>query len=187
MRVGSSLLLATFLAAPLALQARPKIIINRDPQNITRITGTSFSFDSDKNGGGVFTFQNESGVTWTSLDFFVTLPIGETISCSPSPFFSLCEQSSKSNGNGTAVYDIGFDIVDSKEDPNGIPSGQIFSIDLNNGTIDCGDWGPNNPFDVSINGASIPEPASLLLFGGGCLIAGIAVSRRRKQRLEAAS
>ena len=50
--------------------------------------GTNFGFTSNLNGGGVFYFMNASNVTFTSLDFFVTLPTTDAITCVAAPFFS---------------------------------------------------------------------------------------------------
>lgn len=165
--------------APALLQAsRPTIIINRDPPDITVITNKTFTFGADDAGGGVFSFQNETGVTWFELDILVTLPPSVTaITCGGGPFV-VC--TSTAPHDSVSFWDITFG-------PNprgGIPNGALFSINLNNNGVSnmdpngAGDWGHDKDFNAIVN-EDVPEPASWLLMGGGILGLAIWGYRRR--------
>lgn len=153
--------------APAMLQAsRPTIIINRDPPDITVITNDRFTFGADDSGGGVFSFQNETGEAWFELDILVTLPPSVTAITCGSPAFVVCTATPPSSG--MPQWDIEFG-------PNprgGIPNGGLFSINLNNNAVinmdpnGVGDWGADRQFSATAN-ADSPEPASWLLMGAG--------------------
>lgn len=164
-------------AAPLmrASSVDPRIVIG-DPDEGTVVTSQTFGLESDVHGGGVLNFINESGVTFQTLDFFVTLPSVDAITCT-STFYSLCEVTKTSEGNGTSQFDIGFD------DPiaGGIPTGTAFSIDLNDANEngeDKGSWGPFVQMQAVAN-FDIPEPGSWGLALVGLLLCGSIARYRR--------
>jgi hypothetical protein len=151
----------------------PRISVG-DPSSGTALSSGTFSFKSDGNGGGTLNFINESGNTWTTLDFFVTLPGSDTIACSSS-LYSFCNYTETSAGNGKSLFDIGF------EQPNqqGITPGSAFSIDLNDAVCeDKGSWGPFVTMNAIAN-LDIPEPESARLALAGLLICLIGATYRR--------
>lgn len=161
------------------LQAsRPTIIINRDPPDITVITNKTFTFGADDEGGGVFSFQNETGVTWLELDILVTLPPSVTAITCGSPAFVVCTATPPSTG--MPQWDIQF----GPNPKGGIPNGDLFSINLNNDAVintnpdGAGDWGADKTFSAIAN-EQLPEPASWLLMGAGML--GLAVYGYRRR------
>jgi len=156
-----------------------------DPNAGTPV-GLIFSFSSDANGGGVFNFVNATGQNITDIDFFVTLPGTDVITCVPADFFSTCSYTSTPRANGKALYDIG---AETGGEGIGIPLGVSFSINLNNpingepnpDPMGAGGWGPNNLIEVGVNGSDpfTPEPATWGLLLAGAIGATIARTRRR--------
>ena len=165
--------------APAILQAsRPTIIINRDPPDITVITNKSFTFGADSSGGGLFSFQNETGESWLQLDILVTLPSSVTAITCGSPAFVVCTAAPPHDS--VSFWDITFG-----PNPNGgIPNGDTFSINLNNNAVvnmdpnGAGEWGADTDFRAIANDGA-PEPASWILMGIGVLGFAIYGYRRR--------
>jgi hypothetical protein len=182
MRIRRSLVTAALALAPMALEAsRPTIIVNGDPPNPTPVTGSSFNFGSNENGGGFLSFINQSGKTWFDLDVKVTLPFLTGISCGSVSFGSCSVAASIQPGSTNVNYDILFG------NPNhGIINGEIFSVNLNdqNGVIintdpnGKGSWGADTEFTAFENA---PEPASIaMMLGGAGLLGGLFFMRRRR-------
>lgn len=177
LRRVSCLALLMLGASGLCLAGRPSIIINSDPPDPIYITGPTFSFTSDADGGGDFSFVNATGQQWFSLDIFVNLPDSVPIICGPGPF-GICTISTTNGPSGTFNYDISLG-----PSPSGIFPNENFSIDLNDSGLTntdpagAGSWGPNTRFTGAING--VPEPATWglcgLVFAGALLF----VLRRR--------
>jgi hypothetical protein len=180
-RYGLTLLVAI---APLTLQAaKPTIIVNGDPPDITIITNTSFTFGANASGGGDFSFQNETGQDWLQLDVLVTLPDTITqINCGTAlTTFGTCTFTSKPvPGTSNLAYDITF----GPTSRGGISNGELFSINLNNDAANnpdpngAGEWGAGNSFDATANDFA-PEPASWLLLVFGFAGLGFYAYRRR--------
>lgn len=180
MLLRTSILGLFTMALPLLVQAgNPHILIKGDPPNPTVIVGDDFTFGADQFGGGVFTFQNESGSTWRDLLVSATLPAFTTITCGPGPF-QTCTIS-QTPGNGDVLYDILFGPAAT----GGVVNGEIFSINLNDDGDDpegVGSWGPGNDFAAKANvPTATPEPSVLMLMlvGG----AGIALFGWRRRRM----
>lgn len=178
-RLGTAIAcLAIFIAVPFsrATSLDPRIVVG-DPSTGTPVQSASFSFRADANGGGIFQFVNDSRQTWTTLDFFVTLPSSDTITCS-SPFYGFCGSTTTSSGDGQSQFDIGF------EQPinGGILPGAAFSIDLNDQSYcpnaDNGGWGPFTQIDAIAN-FDIPEPSALRLAAAGLLFCILIAGYRR--------
>jgi hypothetical protein len=177
MRAARTILALLFLIAPVTLQAsRPTIIINRDPPDITVIANDSFTFGADAAGGGVFSFQNETGERWLQLDILVTLPSDVTAITCGSIAFVTCTVTPPRGS--MSVWDITFG-----PNPNGgIANGETFSINLNNNGVvnedpnGTGDWGKDKDFSAVANA---PEPFSWMLIGAGALALGAYGYRRR--------
>jgi hypothetical protein len=154
----------------------PQISVG-DPSAGTPLNSPTFSFQADANGGGLFSFTNETGQVWQSLDFFATLPDTDTITCS-SVVYGSCDYSKTAAGNGKAVFDVGF------EQPiqsAGIVPGQTFSVNLNDPGCYTkgGSWGPFTRIDAVAN-LDIPEPASWVLTLAGLLISAVYVAYGRR-------
>lgn len=146
--------------------------------------GTTFGVTSNLNGGGVFYFVNASNVTFTSLDFFVTLPSADVITCVAQPFFSSCSFSQTPVGDALSRFDIG---ADSGPQGGGIAPNTFFDIILND-PIDGADnldpngkggWGPGTPISVVANLDAVPEPATWGLVASA-LFAAVACARKRR-------
>ena len=54
----------------LASKGTPGIGVDKDPPNPTVLVNNDFSFGADANGGGDFSFKNESGQDWLELSVF---------------------------------------------------------------------------------------------------------------------
>jgi hypothetical protein len=166
-------------AGSVCFAARPSIIINSDPPDPILITGPTFSFTSDASGGGDFSFTNETGQQWFSLDIFVNLPQSEAVICGPGPF-GTCSILTSNGPDDTFNYDISLGPAPA----GGITQGQNFSIDLNDSGLSNtdpagpGSWVPNTQFNAQING--VPEPASFGLCG--LALAGVFIFGRRRFR-----
>jgi hypothetical protein len=134
--------------------------------------GTTFSFFSDANGGGINHFQNQSGVDWTSLLIDVTTNGGElpsvpadTITCFTNAF-ATCQSFDLADGT-TAIYLTGVFTL-----PDDIPNLAFFTINLNDDQsaigADAGHWGSGREYDATANAPSpVPEPAAITLLGVG--------------------
>jgi hypothetical protein len=179
-----SIVAAAFLVGT-ALQAAPvdPVFEMGDPSSGTPLVSNFFTFGTDEAGGGVLAFVNDSGVLWTSLNFFVTLPANSPITCLPGPFFSSCQFSIVNTlPGGLAVFDLG---VSNPTSLGGIASGEFFTINLNdfvNGQPNpdpngAGGWGSDNDFSAVANLASMPEPSTVALFLLGILLVGVAARR----------
>jgi len=177
------------MSAALAVRADPidPIFSVDDPTQGTPITSTTFTFGADNSGGGIFNFVNESGVTWSKLDFTVTLPSDSTFACGSGPFFTFCEVAPTVMAGGTTLYDIS--LVGTSSTRGGVGNGVFFTINLNDfvssGTQSSdpngsGGWLPGNTFNGTANDFA-PEPASwFLLLIGGCAMAGTGMLRRKR-------
>ena len=148
------------------------------------VFGTTFSFSSDANGGGINQFRNEN-TDWTSLLIDVTTNGGElpsvpsdTITCLTNAF-ATCQKSDLANGD-TAIFLSGM--------PDDIPVGAVATFNLNDlvngsqpGTVDgTGGWGSGREFDVTANAPSpVPEPATITLLGVGL---GALLAKRKLRR-----
>ena len=155
--------------------ADPRMIVS-DPicgEGCVSVEGTSFSFQSDANGGGFLTFQNVSGIDWFSLlietgstPFKV---LADTVTCETNAFESC--QVFDLEGGITAMYFSGTN----PDGPFGIRNLDVFTIELNDVQgLDGGGWGAFRNFDATANVASpVPEPATLTLMvaGLGALLA----------------
>lgn len=182
-------LLSAFLTGA-ALHADPidPVFQMGDPSTGTPITSNSFTFGTNQSGGGILAFVNESGELWTSLNFFVTLPINSAITCIPAPFFSSCQFSIVDvlAGGTTALFNLG---VSNPTSLGGIANHEFFTINLNDfvdgqPNLDpdgSGGWGADNEFAAVANAsASVPEPATYALFLLGVLLAGTAARWHRR-------
>lgn len=158
----------------------PQISVG-DPVSGTPLSSPMWSFKSDANGGGIFAFINETKNVWQTLDFFATLPAGDTISCS-STLFGLCDYTSTPAGNGQRLFDVGFEQPDNG---TGVGPKGTFSIDLNDSS--CGDknisscgggWGSNSSIEGVAN-FGLPEPATWALTAAGLLLCGFCAIHRR--------
>src|SRR5579875_705940 len=106
------LLLFAFGSTLLADPIDPVFSIG-DPPSGTPITGSTFQFDSNVDGGGVLSFTNATTFDWTSIQFFVTLPQNDSITCfqSTNAIFRACSVSSGPvDSKGNQVYDIGVSV-----------------------------------------------------------------------------
>ncbi len=157
-----------------ATPSDPQVSIG-DPATGTLLNSGNWAFQADANGGGMFNFTNNTRQTWQTLDFFATLPSGDTISCS-STVFTVCSFTETNSGRGSSVFDVGF------EDPAtgpGISPGGSFTVDLDTvAGIDRGGWEPNNTIRGVAN-FELPEPGSWTLAALGFLVLGAGAIYRR--------
>jgi hypothetical protein len=180
MHIRHSLLAALALLTPVVLQAtNPTIRVDRDPPDPVIVTSNSFTFGADNAGGGVLSFQNESGNNWTELSVFVTLPELTPITCGPGPF-TLCTIATTPN-NGQFDYSITF----GPSELTAIANGELFSINLNNSGTDpngSGSWPASVDFAGKANFVA-PEPAAgMLALAGVLALGGFGAYRKQSQR-----
>jgi hypothetical protein len=176
LRLHTSLFGLITLLAPCALWAgNPHILIKDPPGTPVILTTDSFTFGADSLGGGLLTFQNESGTNWTELELSAVLPDFTTITCGPGPFVT-CTIAESPVNNGF-LYNILFGPAVG----GGITQGQIFTVNLNdegedpNGT---GSWPAGADFNAQASTVT-PEPSAItLILFGGVLLAGFCYRRR---------
>jgi hypothetical protein len=175
MRLRTSLLSLLMASTAVVLHANPTIRIDRDPPDPIIIISNNFTFGADDLGGGVLSFQNESGNNWFDMTVTATLPELTPITCGPGPFVT-CTISEAPVSSGF-LYTIMFGPTAT----GGIPNGALFSVNLNNSGDDpngIGDWGPSTDFAAKTN--TTPEPsAAMLVFAGGALSLAVFRYRRR--------
>jgi hypothetical protein len=153
----------------------PQISVG-DPAAGTPLHSGTFYFMSDVHGGGILDFTNDTRQVWQTLDFFVTLPANNTISCS-SPVYGFCGSTSTPTSDGEALFDIGFE---QPVNNIGIGPGESFFINLNdnNSSYDKGSWGPDTQMEAIAN-FGIPEPSTWILTAAGLLLCAIRAIHRR--------
>jgi hypothetical protein len=147
-------------------------------ETCTPIEGTTFTFTSNNNGGGFFTFQNASGVDWTSLlvetgSFPFNVP-ANSVTCTTNAFLS-CQVFDLAGGV-TAMYFSGVNSIESELGAVGILNTFVFTVNLND-LVDgvpntspsgSGGWGAARDFSATANATSpVPEPGTLTLMGIG--------------------
>lgn len=189
MRKHYFLFLAVYVLGAMAAQAG-----SVDPQGVfdnyvkgTPVTPeTDFVFGSDASGGGVFSFQNVSGNTWSGMDFFVSEPAGISITCGGGPFYSTCQTSSTPTP-GNPQYEIKF----TGPINGGIANLGVFSFNLNDllptggqnlNPNGAGGWGNDADFTVVPTFAT-PEPAPFLLVALPLAMLAILSKLRRPSRI----
>jgi len=166
------LVLAVVLACGIGVFANsvpdPKVIIN-DPTCTGSCTpvGTSFSFGTPASGSGTLLFQNNSGVSWSSLRLTEFGVPANAITCATNAFLS-CALGTLGNGK-TFMFLSGLD-----PSHTGIPTGHAFQI-----TFQClqGCWPGNLEFNgiANLRSATVPEPATV-----GLVLLGLGGIARRK-------
>lgn len=131
--------------------------------------GGSSLFPRNQNGLLLCMFNNQSGADFNSLAITTALPTGASLtaySCDGN-LFNLCNVALNPAGN-TLIFNFSLGAGSTGAPPVGVPAGKEFAINL--GT---GGFAPNQTFLVAANGATIPEPASAILFLAGiaCFLA----------------
>lgn len=166
------LLLALVLACAVSVFANsvpdPRVIIN-DPTCTGSCTpvGMNFNFTTPASGVGDVAFQNNSGVSWSSLRLTETGIPASAVSCATNAFLS-CALGTLGNGK-TFIFLSGLD-----QTHTGVPSGHFFVI-----SFECqeGCWPGNLPLNgvANLASATVPEPASV-----GLVLLGLGGIARRK-------
>ncbi|MBV9084913.1 MAG: hypothetical protein JOZ62_19720, partial [Acidobacteriaceae bacterium] len=138
------------------------------------ITGPTFTFTANENGGGVFSFSNDTGQAIVRLDFFATLPAGSIISCTPGRLETCTIIAPPNGGAGEYLIILGPALL-----RGGIANGDMFAINLNdNGQINqdpngSGGWFGPDGAPVTIHAdVNVPEPFSCLLIASGAALIG---------------
>lgn len=149
--------------------------------------GQGFQF-ATVNGGGVFTGTNETGVTWTSLDFVLsgTAVLASSISCSAAGLYS-CFVNFDESGDAT---DILYDSLCDGCSGSGIPNNDQFFVSLNDAGSTTGSWPVDEMFQAHYNNttptvftpltpvAPVPEPSTIVLV---CTGLGAFIAKRKRQ------
>jgi hypothetical protein len=145
------------------------IIKIKDPtcNNCTFVQGTKFTFSTPVSGIGALTFNNASGIDWTSLRLIeFGVPAG-AITCITDVFLS-CNATSGPNGSTIILLSgLGPGFA-------GITSGLNFSIQFE---CSSGCWPGNLPFRATAN---VPEPGTMALVLTG--LAGVVTRRKWLRR-----
>lgn len=137
--------------------------------------GQAFQFTVGADGGGIFTFTNQSGILWKSLLFVVSGSgiedlglINCTSSGDPSPFASPCGKSFDPDGSS---IDLFYNACPDGCIFPGIPDNNTITINLNDLTgATGGSWRVGTHMTGFYNGdrtLNVPEPATLTLLGLG--------------------
>lgn len=148
----------------------PKVIIN-DPTCASGCSsvGTHFTFSTPASGIGDVFFQNNSGVSWSTLRLVESGIPASAVTCATNAFLS-CALGTLGNGK-TFIFLSGLD-----ETHAGIPNGHAFVI-----SFEClqGCWPGNLGFSGAANlaSATVPEPATV-----GLVLLGLGGIVRRKWR-----
>jgi hypothetical protein len=108
--------------------------------------GLDFSFMANSSGGGMFTFTNDSGQNWTSLEIETPAPPPSYVITCGGTSFAHCEVLFQPESDFAIVDFFG---------GGGILNGDMFTIDLGNSG-----WTPNGEFHGFAN---VPEPGTLAL------------------------
>jgi hypothetical protein len=194
-----AVLLMGFAAFAHADGVDPKIIISDPPCSgegcpSPVFAGQGFQF-AVVNGGGIFTGTNESGVTWTSLDFVLsgTAVLASSINCS-APGLYTCFVNSNEGGDATNIL---YDSLCDGCTGTGIPNNEQFFVNLNDTGSTTGSWPVDEMFTGSYNNTSptiftpltpvspVPEPSTIALVGTG--LAALIAKRKRQARSSALS
>lgn len=172
------------LAKADGVPADPRMDVS-DPEcsdGCTVLTGTSFMFSSNSNGGGFLTFENDSEAGWSSLLVEATGIAADTVNATSNLFANTPEV--YNIGDLLVIYFSGVSGPGCEEDCFlGIPNSSdenVFTINLNTNPDDTstdgiGGWGPDLLFSANANvpAPAVPEPATLTLIavGLGALLA----------------
>lgn len=155
--------------------------------------GQGFQF-ATVNGGGVFTGTNESGVTWTSLDFVLsgTAVLASSISCSAAGLYT-CFVNSDGSGDATNIL---YNSLCDGCSGTGIPNNEQFFVSLNDTGSTTGSWPVDEMFTANYNNttptiftpltpvAPVPEPSTIALV---CTGLGALIAKRKRQARSSAS
>jgi hypothetical protein len=161
-------------------------LVGSDPSPIP-ITGSTFNFTSNLNGGGIFEFVNATGGMLTSITFIADIPNAGYLGggCPPPAANSY-------NVSVLGLTNTGFDTSGTTIGcPNDHFELHIYGTDLADGTgvftVNLNDGSTNDPDGTGgWKGAAfsnrvtslVPEPATYALMGAG--LAGLAIFRRRR-------
>jgi len=146
----------------------PRVIV-KDPDCKETCTpvGKTFTFSTPASGSGSLFFQNNSGVSWSTLRLTETGVPFSAISCRTNAFLS-CSLGTLGSGK-TFIFLSGLN-----RERNGIPLGGVFQI-----TFECRDgcWPGDLDFrgTANLRSATVPEPASV-----GLVLIGLGGIARRK-------
>jgi hypothetical protein len=140
----------------------PRIIVGHGADAVG--CGLTFTITVDVQGGGHKPCRNTSGVDWTGLDFFVTLPAGTLVTpvCPSASAFSGC-QVTTSLSDGTETVEVMFFHGD-------IANHSLFFVSLNDDSSDRDGRGGWPKGTVITGDAVVPEPGSLLLLASGVAV-----------------